>query len=135
MLPMSRFGKDHWSTFAYIETRIVDYKGLPDPQHLRVDCTRHPGIKGSTLMGTKIDGAKFPTRLRLLPDQKGRLEEIPDHDDIDCLDDLEEAGLLKNIGSGINMLFVLTSLGTKVASQLRAHKGKGGNFCEFTYNP
>jgi hypothetical protein len=128
-ISISRFGKDHWSTFAYIETRIVDYKGVPNPNHLRIDTGRHPGIRGDG-WGSPKSSAEYPTRLRIQED--GQLEKVPNHDDIDCLEDLEEAGLLRNIGSGINMLFQLTDLGSQVASQLRAFKGKGGNFCDFT---
>jgi hypothetical protein len=59
--------------------------------------------------------------------------DIPDtqHDDIDCLDDLEEAGLLESIGTLINPCYKLTDKGFELAGQLRKHKSTGGNFSGF----
>ena len=37
------FGHDHWSAFAYLETRCVNHRGRPDTRHMRVDLKRHPG--------------------------------------------------------------------------------------------
>lgn len=54
-----------------------------------------------------------------------------DHDDWDCLDDFEEAGLVNNIGTGANRVYRLTDLGRDVASRLRGHKGQGGSWANF----
>ena len=103
------FGRDHWSTFAYIETRCVDYGGVPLRQQMR------------------IDGIKYPTRLR---------EGIAiNHNDSDCADDLEDAGLLVNNGTGFNQIFRLTPLGWQVASLLRQHKAAGNSFNSFLWIP
>ena len=113
---MASFGKDHWSTFAYIETRCVDHKGLPKREHMRCHAGRHP---------LQDHGhGHSPTRLK-----NG---EIHNHDDWDCLDDCEREGLLNNLGSAANPYFVMTAKGHEVASQLRAHKAAGRNFCDFT---
>ena len=118
-IPITEFGKDHWSAFAYVETRIVDHGGVVAKQHLRCIRKRHPhrAHEGG-------DASAYPTRLR-----GGRTQ--PDHDDWDCLDDLEEAGLLENAGTGMNPVFRLTNLGREVAGKLRGHKGQGGQFSEF----
>jgi hypothetical protein len=118
-VPLVEFGKDHWSTFGYIETRVVDHNGLPERQHLRCIEQRHPFFahRGG-------DASKYPTRLR-----GGRLKH--DHDDWDCLDDLEEARLIDNIGTGVNRVYRLTDFGRKVAGQLRGHRGQGGQWDEF----
>lgn len=114
------FGKDHWSTFAYIETRIVDYRGEPNRVHMRCHASRHP-----LLVSDNGDGSMHPTRL------KGDAT-LAHHDDWDCCDDLEREGLLANVGSNVNPVFQLTPKGRVVASQLRTFKSKGGNFGEFT---
>lgn len=124
-ITMDRFGKDHWSTFAYVETRIVDYKGVLDRMHLRVDLKRHPGLAHAH------NGAEFPTRLRFIDKEKG-FEKLESHDDIDCLEDCEAAGLLEHIGTGIHPVYKLTDLGAKVAGELRHWKGQGKNYCDFT---
>jgi hypothetical protein len=122
-IPVERWGKDHWSTFAYIETRIVDFRGLPDRDHMRCNTALHPGLGGCG-----GDAAKYPTRLRGCAVLKA-------HDDWSCLEDAEEAGLLENNGSGINPMYALTEMGTAVAGWLREHKAKGGSFATFTVVP
>jgi hypothetical protein len=32
-VPIELWGKDHWTTLAYIETRCVDYDGVPNHDH------------------------------------------------------------------------------------------------------
>ena len=120
---LATFGKDHWSTFGYIETRIVDYKGQPAREHLRCIHGRHPmqAHQGG-------DASQCPTRL------KGGVE-LHNHDDWDCLDDCEREGLLVNVGSGVNPCFQLTDLGRKIAAQLRAHKASGGSCSTFEVSP
>lgn len=60
-VPVEKFGKDHWSTFAYIETRCVDYKGVPDRDHMRCDVDRHPGLVNR---GSGGSNQKYPTILK-----------------------------------------------------------------------
>lgn len=117
-----QFGRDHWSLFAYVECRVVDHRGIPDRTHLRCDPARHPAHAHE---GSR-HGGPFPTRLA-----DGVL--LPNHDDWDCLDDLEAAGLLSSHGTGVNPWFKLTRKGLRVAALLRAHKAKGGQFAEFRF--
>ena len=120
-IPTSMFGKDHWSTFGYAECRIVDNSGRPQREHMRCDPARHPAHAhlGSTM------GSPSPTRL------KGGVE-CPSHDDWDCIDDLEAAGLLTTGGTGLFPTWALTNKGRRVAAELRAHKAKRGSFGDFT---
>jgi len=129
------FGKDHWSLLAYIETRCVDYKGTLDMAHLRV---KNPAIglgsyhapyqrsKWKSEWGTRLagyfkeDGSK----------DEGR--QIKRHDDLDCFDDLEDAGYIKNTGTGLNPACNMTKLGSQVASLLRQHKTDGKHYATFT---
>lgn len=87
----ARFGKDHWSTFAYVETRTVDYKGTIEHDHMRCDTDRHPMLalagRRTGVVGFGPSDRKYPTLA------KG--EQIENHDDYDCLDDLRAAGLLE----------------------------------------
>jgi hypothetical protein len=110
-VPMAVWGKDHWSTFGYLETRTVDYKGTVDFRHMR----GQRGVK-----------SRYPTILAM------RVE-LPDHSDWDCLDDIEEAGLVVNQGSAINPVIQMTEKGCLVATALRAHKAAGGHFGNFRF--
>lgn len=89
-VPPEKFGKDHWSTFAYVETRIVDHRGTINHDHMRCDADRHPILRASkraALFGMSA-ATKYPTRLVAGHQRR-------DHDDYDCLDDLIAAGLLE----------------------------------------
>jgi len=125
IVPIEKFGKDHWSVFAYIETCCVDRTAI-DQRRLRCDNDRHPEFAHLR------DGEKYPTRLKGYFDHK----EDPDyivhnHDDWDCLHDLEEAGLLSSIGTAMKPQYLLTVKGTIVAGRLRAHKAHRGHFANF----
>lgn len=119
-VPPKFFGKDHWSTFAYLETRCVDYEGRPDNRHMRCDPRRHPGLSHIKWNGD------YPTRLF-------GMVELPKHDDWDCVDDLVAAGLMELDGTGIHPVVKLTNLGHTVAAALRKHKAAGKNFSDFAW--
>lgn len=88
----ARFGKDHYSTLLYVESRAVDHRGLLDHDRMRCHGLRHPVMlmakRRTIAFGTdQADGRRYPTLLRDGIEQ-------PDHDDYDCLDDLLAAGWL-----------------------------------------
>lgn len=129
------FGKDHWSMFAYIETRCVDFKGVLDVAHLRI---RNPAIglrsRHSPYLRPKWE-SNWGTRLRGYFMKDGETNKhylLPNHDDLDCFDDLEEAGYIENTGTGLNPACVLTKLGSQIVSLLRQHKAKGEHYATFT---
>ena len=119
-MELEQFGKDHWSTFAYAECCCVDNYGRLDIRKLRVNEVNRPirsnGFGWNTKYGTVVKGGGIPD---------------PQHDDIDCLDDLEKEGLLEWIGTLINPAVRLTKKGHKVAAGLRKHKANGGQFATF----
>jgi DNA-binding PadR family transcriptional regulator len=126
-VPIERWGKDHWSLLAYVETRIVDHGGYLDPRHLR-------SALSHTHLGTPMTGV-YPTRLL------GGIKLEGHNTDLDCLADLCDAGLIeggratRRDGKGnIKMLtyqYALTELGQELAGKLRAWKGNGGNYALF----
>lgn len=122
-IPTEKWGKDHWSCFAYIEHRVVDHLGIPDLRHMRSNPDIHPGLANPL---PTSNGKKYPTRLN----DGTKVEE---HDDWSCVEDMEAAGLLTWEGTGINPMFVLTDEGHRVAAALRKHKADGGQFNAFRY--
>lgn len=123
-VPIEKFGKDHWSTFAYLECRVVDNEGMPNRTQMRCDPDRHPAFAHSSSLG---EPRKYPTRI-------ADGESLDNHDDWDCVDDMEAVGLVKIDGTGVFPVWSLTDYGSFVAAKLRAHKGKGGNFSDFRIN-
>jgi hypothetical protein len=119
-IPVEQWGSDHWSTFGYIETRIVDHKGVADRHHMRCDPTLHPQFAHE---GCRM-GPCSPTRLA-----GGATRDR--HDDWSCLDDEEAAGLLENEGTGLHRIYRLTERGRAIADALRAHKASGGKWSAF----
>lgn len=128
-VPVERWGSDHWSTFAYVETRIVDHDGFLDGRHMR---------------GHTAGWERYPTRLK-----DG---ELSGHNDFDCVDDAIAAGLLIPAGKSEGLAritkrnaegeivamthrYQLTSKGSVVAAKLRTHKGNGGNWGDFDPGP
>ena len=121
-----RWGKDHWSVFAYVETCVVDRNGRLDNRRIQATLNRHPAHAGGRADGSQVDGTKYSIRLR-----NGETMPGADYDEWDCLDDLEWFGLIENTGTGLNRLYRITPLGENLAQQVRANKGRGGSFAAF----
>lgn len=127
---MKDWGKDHWSMFAYIECRCVDFDGVLDYKHIRGNETFHPEIppeQWRTFYRSYTRWLdKYSTRI------KGG-EQIRGHDDWDCAEDLQAAGLIK-IVSMAHFQIKITDLGWVAAVLLRKHKSTGGVFSNFRCN-
>lgn len=137
VIPIERWGRDHWSTLAYVETRIVDHGGRLDLNHMRAHPRVHRAFANAA--SREADTAS-PTRLN---DDTT----VDRHDDWSCVEDAVALGLLTmdeqepiqrrraDEGGAFSKArsprFVLTDLGRDVANQLRAHKGNGGSFATF----
>ena len=118
---VKQFGKDHWSLLLYIETRIYNYKGVLGVQHMRNK--NSPGWQ-----------PEYGTRLFGYWNKDNSLLQLSNHDDYDCLDDLEMAGLIENIGTGLCPVCTITKKGAKMLSQLLLYKQNGGHCSNFTPN-
>lgn len=124
-IPIERWGHDHWSTLAYLETRVVDGKGAIDNRRMRCNARLHREFAHSA------DGSEYPTRLK-----DGEQDR---HDDWSCLEDMVAAGLLiasfrgsgKPFG-GTQGRIQLTEAGLDITAQLRNHKANGGTYATFT---
>ena len=128
---MDKWGKDHWSTFAYVESLAVNSgeKGIaiPDNVKMRTNEKTHPHLVGNMgYMTDAFNGSGYPTRLK-----DGQMK---GHDDWDCLDDAVREGLLFDVGTGLNRAFKLTEFGFAISAQLRHHKAEGKVFHTFIPN-
>lgn len=133
------YGKDHWSLLAYLETLCVDStkKGVGeiDKRRMRTNEKRHPLHAVNLNHGVGAWQAEFGTCLAGYWDTLGRQvskRQVKGHDDWDCLNDIEKAGLIDVI-SEANGFVKLTEKGMKVAGELRAYKAKGGMFSGFRW--
>lgn len=137
-VPVNEWGHDHWSTLAYVETRVVDHLGRLNPENLRCDIRVHRVFANSAnFMGA---GPTPPTRLA-----DGTFVER--HDDWSCIEDAIAAGFIimddeeAAIGGrhdehgiwrcGPSPRFTLTDEGRRVAGLLREHRARGGKWETF----
>ena len=60
---------------------------------------------------------------------------LPGHDDLDVLDELEAAGLVLNIGTGLTPFLRLTPAGQYRAAELRVHRAAHGGIRTFAPSP
>lgn len=145
-VPVAEWGKDHWSLLAYVETRCVDYQGVLELIRMRCNPKRHAWLNGAPRGSFSVfnaDGSyMYPTMLKGVDTQEeraatGKACELvkrklePEHDDFDCFNDLINAGLIMDIGTGIHPVAKLTPTGLKTTAALRAWKAGGNTFATF----
>jgi hypothetical protein len=130
---LTRWGKDHWSLLAYIETLCVDGKdgeGMIDHRRVRCNINTHPLLyQASVVPPEKGKPYEYPTRLKGYSEDKSKF--LREHDDWDCFDDLEKNGLVELIGTLMNPLVKMTKIGLAYSAELREHKASGGSFSNF----
>jgi hypothetical protein len=122
---LDKWGKDHWSAFAYADCRATDNKGVLRNEHMRCNSRLHRVFAHSQ------NPAKYPTRLK-----EGTLNR---HDDWSCLEDAVAMGLIEmwwkshpmKLFGGAKAKVEFTPEGQRIAGELRAHKANGGTFATF----
>lgn len=133
-VPPTAWGKDHWSTLAYVETVIVDCASF--------ECGADPRMR-SNRRNFRVMNEQNPRPLRavqnrgwsevMLPEHTSRLKlgaETVNHDDWCCLQDMVAAGLFEgDVEPGVHLK--LTPVGVAVCAALRRHKQDGGTFSNF----
>ena len=129
-VPLEQWGKDHYTTLLYAETRAVDYRGKLDNAHMRCDPRLHRDF-ANTNLGGQVIGGTSPTRLK-----EG---ELANHDDWSCLEDMAALGWVRiwwhqayrmPVGGSVAKI-ELTEEGWRQAHALRRHMASGGRSGEF----
>ena len=121
---LETFGKAHFSLLIYVESRCVDQNGVFEINNIRVNSTKHPLFSGWEYGKRATWEQEFGTLLNTG-------ERLVDHDDIDCLDDLDAAGLIEII-SLVNGFMSMTDKGNKLVSKIRSFKAYGGQLKDFS---
>lgn len=136
-VPITAFGKDHWSLLGYIGTCCENRDGgIGELNKERIRCNpeSHP-MHAVRRMGERTWKPSYGTRLAGFWKEGGETDpalQLPDHDDWDCLDDLEAAGIIEVL-SEANAFVRITEAGLQVYGALCEHKAAGGNFSEFRW--
>lgn len=139
-IPIQLWGKDHWSTLAYLETHDVNKGGFkvqfdPKMRQNRRNFRIMPRLKQSQQeMGIGVV---------MNPDYGSRLNNgkyAKNHDDWNCVQDFAEVGFLRIGENTISAdevqpkeVLHLTDLGRSCAARLREHEANGGTFSNFKF--
>lgn len=131
-VPLVRWGKDHWSTLAYVAACVAKHRGYLRLEKMRCNPLLHHRLvpRGTSLAASS---AYAPTHLA-----GGRT--IEKHDDWSCVEDMIAAGLVTmseegNATAGKSPRFALTAAGRLLAHALAVHRTCGGQFETFVPAP
>lgn len=135
-VPMNKWGKDHWSTLAYIETVMVEVQGF----QVGFDARMRQKRRTFRVMHEQCPQPKRPSRggmgIPMEPKYGSRLNDgtsLEGHDDWDCVQDMAVEGLftvgVEGVEPGATLQF--SEKGLNLAQALRKHKIGGGVFGNF----
>lgn len=135
MVPLARWGRDHWSLLLYIDAVLTDCAGFQvgfDPRmrqnrrHFRVMSMECPKPRRTNNPGNGIPmDPKYGSRL-------GDGSFIEGHDDWMCVQDMAEEGFFEgNPNPQPGVVLKLSSRGRLMADNLRRHKANGGTFSNY----
>ena len=125
-VPMELWGRDHWSTLAYIETVETNMTEIIVRSDPRMRQNRH---------NYRVLGGR-PPAIPMRVDQGSLLSDgrmAIGHDDWSCIQDFASVGLLNCGPDGVDVgqRIKLSEKGRAMAASLRAHKAGGGSFSTF----
>lgn len=125
-VPAVLWGRDHYSTLAYVETQLVDNRGyrVVFDNRMRQN-RRHYRL----LPGPKSGG------VAMKPEHGSRLSDgtyLAWHDDWNCVQDMLHAGLFQGDSEDWDVGFELklTDRGHAVVAAVRKHNASGGTFSD-----
>lgn len=125
LIPFSNWGRDHWSTLAFIETVMVEKGSFPIMGDARMRSNRRNFrvMPAANAMCMDLESGS------LLADGTT----VKGHDDWCCIQDFAAEGLLDKAQEEIDIgeTIKFSDLGISIAHKLREHKIKGGSFGTF----
>lgn len=133
IVPITQFGRDHWSTLIYLETVMVECGGF----QIGFDARMRQGRRNFRVMREECPRPKRSSHTMeavvMQPEHSTVLADgsiIEGHDDWHCVQDMIENGLLSGECEPGETLH-LTNLGKSFVEQLRDHKRNGGTYASF----
>lgn len=139
-IPMSYWGKDHWSTLAYAESVMVECGGFQVGADARMKSNR----RNFRVMAQECARPKRPGKptssiaMVMQPEHSTKLNDgqvVDNHDDWSCLQDMAAAGLFIQNATGVQpgVTLALSEKGNAVANALREFKRNKGQFAQFRW--
>lgn len=135
-IPLDRWGKDHWSTLAYVENVMTECKSF----QVGADGRMRSNRRNFRVMAQYCPAPKRPTRTAPgipMQDVHGTVlntgTQVPNHDDWCCVQDMAAEGLFTVGPEGVEPgeLLHFSDKGYALVHALRRHKAEGGSFSTF----
>lgn len=133
--PISIWGKDHWSLLGYLFSIAANNQDTIDYNKTRVNNLKRVPIgrthfsKWEETYGTRLKGFWYTDSENKTQNNYKFMDK--DHDDVDCLHDMEAEGVIV-LGTYVSGFFKLTDKGMKLGLELMAFKNAGGQFASFS---
>jgi len=138
-ISMAKWGKDHWSTLAYLETVEVECGGF----QVGFDGRMRQGRRNFRVMSQECPKPKRPSKCPRPQDAEPmgredgtRLNDgtvVEGHDDWYCVQDIAMESLFTTGVDSVEpgSILHLSKRGWDVVNALRKHKAGGGNYASF----
>lgn len=139
-IPLSHWGRDHWTTFAYVETVMADMAGFQVGADARMKSNRRnfrvmqrdcPNPKRASNSGHAMMLVMEPQHATKLNDG----QQVSNHDDWACVQDMAAEDLFvqgpDDVEPGVVLQF--SEKGNQVANALREFKRNGGKYADFRW--
>jgi hypothetical protein len=123
-VPPELWGQDHWSTLAYIETKLVE-----GPYPVQFDARMRQNRRNYRVLERPNKG--LLSGVPMSPEHGSRLADgtyLPWHDDWCCVQDMLAAGLFAPGYFEVGFPLKLSTRGYAATAALRKHKAEGGKF-------
>ena len=133
IVPMEFWGKDHWSTLAYVETVMVEHAGFQIGSDARMKSNR----RNFRVMREQCPRPKRTNHafggIVMNPEHSSVLRNAAsvNHDDWCCVQDMAAAGLFIESDCQPGVVLRLSEYGAHVVNALREHKRVGGSYTTF----
>ena len=134
-VPRERWGKDHWSTLLYLESRAVNQRGRIEHEKMRTS-RRNRRLAGSVHgVANVMSPDEYPTRLAPVQAERAKFDVIyltGGHDDWECLQDFADADLLTfevnedHPEFPLPVTYALTPAGYQAAAEARKRRAETG---------
>ena len=93
VVPIELFGSDHWGVFIKVEEAALNNRGMLQPERLNIAYSKRNSFPRNIMVA-----GEYPTQIKASEMKRGDgrygVRKVDGYDDIDCLADLERAGLV-----------------------------------------
>jgi hypothetical protein len=139
-IPMSHWGKDHWSTLGYAETVMVECGGFQVGADVRMKAGRRNfRVMAQGCSKPKRSGFKnsaFASVMELSQSTKlNNGQVVTGHDDWSCIQDMAAEGLFQQGPEDVEpgVVLTLSEKGNLIVNALREFKRNKGQYGQFRW--